>query len=291
MNSSYPALAEKKAVELRTMLKAVVMTMLAGALFIVLLLMIWFLKSPIGAPVSNSLSALFATDSVQAWWYITRASGLTAYFLLWLSMAWGLALATKILQPVLEHLFTFDFHEYLSLLGLGFVGLHMLVLLFDKFLPFNLIQLLIPFTGTYRPLWVGLGIIGFYLFLLVTVTFYIRQRIGQKAFRAIHVFSLLGYLGVTLHGLFAGTDSALAVTKILYGGSFLVILFLTVFWFVMNETDRSKPVPAPVPVTPVKKTAQRTTSAYSGSYQSVKRNPPANSNSERVRGNRSTRRK
>jgi hypothetical protein len=49
------------------------------------------------------------------------------------------------------------------------------------------------------------------------------------------VFSLLGYLGVTLHGLFAGTDSALAVTKILYGGSFLVIVFLTVFWFVMRE--------------------------------------------------------
>ena len=147
MNSSYPALAEKKAAELRSMLKAVVMTMLAGALFVVLLLMIWFLKSSIGAPTAHTLAALFATDSVQAWWYITRASGLTAYFLLWLSMAWGLALATKILQPVLEHLFTFDFHEYLSLLGLGFVALHVIVLLFDKFLPFNLIQILIPFTG------------------------------------------------------------------------------------------------------------------------------------------------
>jgi predicted ferric reductase len=278
MNSTYPALAEKKAAELRTMLKAVFMIMLAGVLFVILLLMIWFLNSSLGAPVSKSLAALFATDSVQAWWYITRASGLTAYFLLWLSMAWGLALATKILQPVLEHLFTFDFHEYLSLLGLGFVGLHVIVLLFDKFLPFNLIQLLIPFTGTYRPLWVGLGIIGFYLFLLVTVTFYIRQRIGQKLFRAIHVFSLLGYLGVTLHGLFAGTDSALAVTKILYGGSFLVIVFLTVFWFVMREADSPKPVPAPVPV---KKLGHRTTPAYSGSYQSIKRNNPSSSNSGR----------
>lgn len=266
MNSSHPALAEKKAAELRTMLKSVFMVFLAGGLFLALLLMLWFLQSPLGAPAANSLKSLFAADSVQAWWYITRAAGLTGYFLLWLSMAWGLALSTNILSPFLENLFTFDFHEYLSLLGLGFVLLHVIVLLFDKFLPFNLFQILIPFIDTYRPLWVGLGILGFYLFLLVTVTFYIRQRIGAKAFRAIHVLSLLGYLGTTLHGLYAGTDSALSITKILYGGSFLVILFLTVFWFVMNRLEQPKPVTAPV-----KKPGLRTP-AYSGSYQGIKRN-------------------
>jgi methionine sulfoxide reductase heme-binding subunit len=271
MNSSYPALAEKKATELRNMLKGVLMAMLAGVLFVILLLMVWFLRSPLGAPASTSLTWLFSTDSVQAWWYITRAAGLTAYFLLWLSMAWGLALATKILQPVLENLFTFDFHEYLSLLGLGFVILHVIVLLFDKFLPFNLLQVLIPFIDSYRPFWVGLGVIGFYLFLLVTVTFYIRQRIGQKAFRAIHILSLLGYLGTTLHGLYAGTDSALPITKVLYAGSFLIILFLTVFWFVMNRLNQPKPVPEPV------KKPQLRTPVYSGSGQSVKRSGTTNS--------------
>ncbi len=270
MNSSYRSLLEKKNTELRQVVKSIVLAIIAGALFITLLLMLWYLSSPLGAPASHTLTSLFATDSVQSWWYITRAAGLTAYFLLWLSNAWGLALSTKILKPILETMFTFDFHEFLSLLGLGFVLLHVIVLMFDKFLPYNLLQILIPFTGTYRPFWVGLGIIGFYLFLLVTVTFYLRQRIGQKAFRFIHVFSLAGYLGVTLHGLFAGTDSALPIAKVLYGFTFLIMLFLTVFWFVMNRLNRPTPVPAPAAAKKPQVQSNRMT--YTGSYQSMKRN-------------------
>jgi predicted ferric reductase len=276
MQSSYPSLIEKKNAELKQKARTIFMGFFSGGLFVTLLLMLWYLGSPLGATTSRTLTGLFA---------ITRAAGLTAYFLLWFSNAWGLALSTKILQPVLEHIFTYDFHEFLSLLGLGFVLLHVIVLLFDKFLPFNILQILIPFTGSYRPLWVGLGIIGFYLFLLVTVTFYIRQQIGQKAFRAIHVLSLAGYLSVTLHGLFAGTDSALPITQILYGGSFLIILFLTVFWIVMNRLNQPKPEPVPVKKPELRKPA------YSGSYQNVKRGTAVNSNAGKQDAHRSSRRR
>ncbi len=164
------------------------------------------LQTPAGSSISQALNSLFALDSVQMWWYVTRAAGLTGYFLLWLSMAWGLAIANKILHPAVEGSFTYDFHEFLSLLGIGFILLHVIVLLFDRFLPFNVAQTVIPFIDTYRPFWVGLGIIGFYLFLLVTVTFYMRKTIGMQAFRSIHALSLIGYIGATLHGLFAGTE-------------------------------------------------------------------------------------
>ena len=161
--------------------------------------------------------------------------GLTGYFLLWLSMVWGFAIPTGMVRPVLQNVFTYDFHEHLSLLGLGFVLVHIVVLLFDKYLPFSILQLLIPFTDTYRPFWVGLGIISFYVLLLVTFTFYLRQRIGSKAFRSIHVLSLVSYLGTTLHGFFAGTDSALPTTMLIYAGTFLVVVFLTVYWLIMRR--------------------------------------------------------
>ena len=122
--------------------------------------------------------------------------------------------------------------------GLGFVIVHVVVLLFDKYLPFSILQLLIPFIDTYRPLWVGMGIISFYLLLLVTFTFYLRQKIGSKAFRSIHIFSLVSYLGTTLHGLFAGTDSALPITMVIYAGTFLVVVFLTVYWLIMRTSKR-----------------------------------------------------
>ncbi len=193
-----------------------------------------------GVPFTQKVQSLLGMDSVQVWWYVTRASGLTGYFLLWLSMVWGFAIPSRIIQPILENTFTYDFHEHLSLVGLGFVVLHVTVLLFDKYLPFSIFQILIPFTDTYRPLWVGLGIISFYIMLLVTLTFYLRQQIGSKAFRAIHLLSLVGYLGTTLHGLFAGTDSALPITMFLYVGTFLIVIFLTVYWLFMRTFAREE---------------------------------------------------
>lgn len=204
-----------------------------GVFFLGALVLLCLSQTQLGTPLSGSIKFLFATNSVQAWWYITRAAGLTSYFLLWLSMVWGLVLPTKFFQPILESHFSYDFHEFLSLLGLGFVALHIIVLLFDKFLPFSLLQIFIRFIDSYRPFWVGLGILGFYLCLLVTVTFYMRKVIGPQAFRSVHTLSLLAYLGATLHGLFAGTDSALPFTNVLYAGTFLIILFLTVYWIVV----------------------------------------------------------
>ena len=212
---------------------------LAGILTLVVIIfaavlgLLWYTQTATGTSFVQSLTTLFATDTVQAWWYITRASGLTAYLLLWFSMIWGLAIPTKILHPAVEGTYSYDFHEFISLLGLGFVLLHVVVLLFDQFLPFSVWQIAIPFINSYRPFWVGLGIIGFYISLLVTVTFYMRKIIGTKAFRSIHVLSLVGYLGVTLHGLFAGTDSALPLAKILYLGTFLVVIFMMVYWLVL----------------------------------------------------------
>lgn len=97
-----------------------------------------------------------------------------------------------------------------------------------------------PFLSPYRPVWVGLGVLGFYLSLLVSVTFYLRARIGMKAFRAIHLFSLVAYLGATLHGFLAGTDSALPSVLALYAGSFLVVVFLTSYWLFLARQKQAK---------------------------------------------------
>jgi predicted ferric reductase len=181
----------------------------------------------------NFLSNLFAIDSLQFWWYLTRAAGLMGYFLIWLSTAWGLVVSTKILDPIIERAYAYDFHEYLSWLGLAFVATHVIVLMADKYLPYSLWQVMIPFLSPYRPLWVGIGTVAFYLSLLVTITFYLKKKIGMGAFRKIHYLSLVSYLGATLHGLYAGTDSVLPIASLLYKGTFLVTLFLTAYLVVL----------------------------------------------------------
>ena len=179
--------------------------------------------------VGKAVDKLFAVNTVQAMWYVTRAAGLTAYLLLWLSTVWGVAVSSKVFDPILHRMFTYDFHQFLSLLAIGFVILHIVVLLADQYLPFSVAQVLVPFIAPYRPVWVGVGVIGLYLTLLVTITFYIRRIIGQRTFRAIHYLSFIAFLAVAVHGLFAGTDSALPATRIMYFGTTMVVVFLTAF--------------------------------------------------------------
>jgi predicted ferric reductase len=185
------------------------------------------MSNPLG--IINNLLAL---NSVQIWWYVTRAAGLVAYLLLWLSTAWGLGVSSRIFDPYLQRNYTYDFHQFISLLAIGFLGLHLTVLLLDHYLPFSVFQILVPFTSTYRPLWVGIGGIALYLTLLVTITFYIRQRIGVRAFRIIHVSSLVAFVGAALHGYFSGTDSSLLSVKLMYQITFLSVVFLMAFWLI-----------------------------------------------------------
>jgi predicted ferric reductase len=189
--------------------------------------------TPVGQSLGNFFSWLFAANSVQTWWYVTRASGIIAYLLLWFSTILGLAVTSKYLDGMLDRLFTYDFHEFISLLAIGFTLVHVLVLTLDKYLPYTFAQILVPFISPYRPFWVGVGVISFYLIVLVTVTFYLRNKIGKRTFRTIHYLSLLSYIGVTLHGYYSGTDTALPSMKILYDVSGLAVLFLTVYWLVL----------------------------------------------------------
>ena len=201
----------------------------------------------IGQTFSNLFAWLFATNSVHTTWFITRAAGWVAYFLMWFSMVWGLVIPTKFFERYLSPTFVVDFHEYISLLAIGFVILHVSVLLIDQYLPFTLVQILVPFLSTYRPLWVGLGVIGAYLALLVTVTFYLRKRIGQKRFKAIHTLSVFAYLGVILHAFFSGSDSSLAVVQLVYVSSFLVIVFLTSYWLIQARQLKKAKVVRAIP--------------------------------------------
>lgn len=221
-------------------LRMTIGALVALLVLIVAVAIVLIAQLPIGAFIGHLLDTLFALSSVQTLWYVTRAAGMIAYLLLWLSTVWGLAVSSKILDPVLERTFTYDFHEFLSLLAIGFVTLHVAVLLGDRYLPFSLAEILIPFIAPYRPLWVGVGVIAFYLTLLVSITFYIRRWIGTKTFRVIHIASFVSFFGAALHGLLSGTDSPLAAAQWMYAGTSLVVVFLTVYLVIIILLNRSQ---------------------------------------------------
>ena len=189
--------------------------------------------TPTGQTLGQFLNWLFAANSIQIWWYVTRSAGIIAYLLLWFSTILGLAVTSKYMDLMLDRMFTYDFHQFISLLSIAFLLVHILVLLIDRYLPYNLLQILVPFISPYRPVWVGIGVIAFYIIILVTVTFYIKKQIGMRSFRVIHYLSLLGYLGGLIHGIYAGTDTALPAMRIVYYVTGLGVLFFTIYWLVL----------------------------------------------------------
>lgn len=206
--------------------KALLTIGLVGAVIVLLAAGLYALETSTGFSLTN----LFSLDSTHTWWYISRAAGLMGYLLFWLSTVWGFAISSKILDPILDRTFVYDFHEHLSLLSIGFVVLHVIVLLWETYQPLSPVEILVPFVSAYRPFWVGLGIIGFYLTLLVTITFYLRSYISMQVFRKIHYLSVVAYLFGLLHGLYSGTDSVVNWVQVLYWGTSLFTVFFGAQW-------------------------------------------------------------
>ncbi len=215
---------------------------LTGLLLAILLLPIWL----------PNLATSLMGEAPKVYWYLSRATAFVALTIMWLSMALGIGITNKMARLWPGAPAAFAIHEYVSLLGMAFALFHALVLLGDHYMKFTLAQVFMPFaTTSYRPTWVGIGQLGFYILLIVNVSFYVRSHIGPKTWRSIHYLSFLMYIMGLVHGLFSGTDSPTNWAQQYYwisGGS---LLFLTAYRILNTMTEKSKrrPQPRPVPQT------------------------------------------
>ncbi|MCL4394148.1 MAG: ferric reductase-like transmembrane domain-containing protein [Chloroflexi bacterium] len=165
----------------------------------------------------------------KAYWYLARATGVIAYVLLWISMAFGLTIKNKMARVWPGGPLAVDLHQFASLFALALSLFHALVLLGDRYMNYTPAQILIPFTNPTLTFWTGLGQLSFYIMLPVAFSFYARQRIGFKTWRTIHYASFAIYLLVTLHGIFSGTDTTTPGMMGLYALTVFATYFLTVF--------------------------------------------------------------
>lgn len=194
----------------------------------------WLLvNTSAGATVANALALTEKTP-----WYFTRSAGTVAYLLLAGSTIWGLLLSTKLIKEAIPAALSLAMHNILSWLAVALTGLHALALLWDSYYTYTLADLTIPFVGPYRPGWVGLGIIGFYLMFLTSLSFNFRKQLGQKRWRQLHYATFGVYILATVHGVMAGTDSANLGMQILYWGSGLLVLFLTNFRLLVGKVGK-----------------------------------------------------
>lgn len=162
-------------------------------------------------------------------WYLSRATGITAYVLLFIAVALGLAIRTRGLDRLVARWRVTDLHTFLSFLALAFVVAHASSLLWDTFVGYSLTQVLVPFTARTRTLWTGVGIISAYLLVIVVASFGLRRWTGYRVWRGIHYGTFGLFVLAMAHGVFTGTDSTTPWAEALYLSTGFVVLLLTLY--------------------------------------------------------------
>jgi hypothetical protein len=97
-------------------------------------------------------------SSNPALWYATRASGIAAYVILTTVVCIGISMGGKAQSLKWPRFSVEDIHRFGGLLVGALITIHVATIAVDSFLPFSVVNLVVPFTASYRPLWTGLGI-------------------------------------------------------------------------------------------------------------------------------------
>ena len=97
-------------------------------------------------------------------------------------------------------------HRNVSLLVVVFVGVHIATAVLDPYAGIRLIDAVVPFASSYRPVWVGLGALAVDLLAAVIVTSLVRVRLGLRAWRAVHWAVYVIWPVAVVHALGSGSD-------------------------------------------------------------------------------------
>lgn len=159
-------------------------------------------------------------------WHLIRSIGLCAYLLLAISMIWGLFVSTQFVKDWSPGALSMSLHSAVSWLALILGFLHALLLMWDKYFSYSLKDILVPFSGPYRPIAVGLGTLACWGMVLVALSFPFKKRLGHRLWKTIHLLSYLTFGMVTVHALAAGTDSERLGFRILVGVSVTLVILL-----------------------------------------------------------------
>jgi hypothetical protein len=175
------------------------------------------------------LAAATVTTNTRALWYLTRGFGLIALILLTVTMVLGLTQAVRLARPGWPRFVISALHKNAALLAVALLVVHIVTAVLDSYAPIRIVDIFIPFVSSYRPLWLGLGAIAIDLFVALLVTSLLRERLGQRAWRAVHWAAYACWPLAVVHGLGTGSDTKLG--WVLFINAVCVAAFLAALWW------------------------------------------------------------
>lgn len=177
--------------------------------------------------------------STQILWFATRGSGIVSLILFSAVACLGLLAVARAQSSAWPRFLTVQLHRNLALVSVAFLGLHIVTAVLDPFTSLGVIAAVVPLASSYRPLAVGLGVISVDLALAVVLTSLVRERIGQRTWRAVHWAAYGAWPLAVLHTITAGSDS-LAPWMLGVTAACVLAVAACLLWRVTTQTNRSR---------------------------------------------------
>jgi hypothetical protein len=147
-----------------------------------------------------------AAAGSPALWYLSRGSGAVSLILLSTAVVLGIVDQRRWRSERWPRFTLHGLHRWVSLFAVSFLSIHIASAVLDSFAPIRLLDAVIPFRGSYRPLWLGFGALAFDMLLAVTITSLLKKRIAPRTWRTVHWLSYAAWPVAVVHGLGTGSD-------------------------------------------------------------------------------------
>jgi sulfoxide reductase heme-binding subunit YedZ len=164
----------------------------------------------------------------QFFWVLARVGGLSSYAALAVALVTGIALRTAVLDWLGSNRAVRSLHEYTTVLWIPLAAIHLLALLLDSTARIGLLDLVVPFHSSYGTLAIGLGALSVDVLLVVTVTSFMKRRMGKELWLWIHRLSYGAFALAFLHAVLSGTDFSDPAVSAITWGTAATLLTLTV---------------------------------------------------------------
>lgn len=159
------------------------------------------------------MGALLSNETL---WYTARGTGFVAVIMLSASVTLGILTSMHWSAPRWPRFVTATMHKNISLLAVIFLVTHVLSTVFDSVSPVRLLNAIVPFTGSYRPLGIGLGVVAIDLLGALIVTSLLRKHMSYRTWRTVHWSAYACWPFAMLHGLDSGTDASASWARAVY---------------------------------------------------------------------------
>jgi len=142
----------------------------------------------------------------EALWALGRGTGVVALVMFTVTIVLGILGRSGRSVAGVGRFGVTEVHRTAALTGTTLVAVHVTSLFFDPYAQLRLVDVVFPFLGAYRPLWLGLGTLAVDLLLVVVTVSLLREKVGPRVFRTVHWATYALWPIALAHAVGNGTD-------------------------------------------------------------------------------------